>query len=342
MDIDKSVITTFVQASVESAPQPAIIIHQNDKKSFEILSQFHTLIVIPFGMGKSSFADEIPNSYKTLDYSFASIIGTINQDGEIVDSALKNSAKKVLVIDEGHRIDSRAIDGILNLLASGKYNRTLGYKLKREIKEGSIAKGYLIESLKSLNGFDVYAMFSCVVFAEKVPKKFYGAFMSRFAPILIKTDLNDAFAFLRGNSKLFYNIKEKFPVFKQKQEVSCEIYQKFIDEYEKMINEKQLTFKQDTHGYVVRAAANLVKLAAHFARVQNKGKVEWCHFEETLKYALPLIRSIQMMPLTPTQLTVLELITKAGYTQEQIAAEMNISPARVSEIVAILKANRIL
>ena len=106
----KSIINRFIKASIESAPQPPICVELWNNT--EIISQFHTLIVIPFGMGKTSKAKQIPSGHILYNYSLPGMVGTINKDGELIESDLMNCKKGVLVIDEGHRMENSARDAL--------------------------------------------------------------------------------------------------------------------------------------------------------------------------------------------------------------------------------------
>jgi len=326
----ESIINTFIQASVESAQQPKIII-ETENRTWNILSQFHTLVSIPFGMGKSQLARRIPNSHYTSKFTLASMIGTITKDGEVIESALKNAANKVLTGDEAHRMSPSALDSLLNLLESGKDNRSLGYKAKTKIKIGTEKSGFMLSTTKTLNSIDIFARFSCILFAERIPSFMYGALLSRFASVLVKTSIDDAFLFIKGESILGQiNQQTEYKKYKADQKIPKEEYLYFTNKYEDIIRKNKVQFKKDTHGYITRVAMNIIKLSAHFARVQNNGKITKEHIDTALDYTLPILKAIQAIQLTPMQLTILHMLTKGKMSQSEISKELQISKQAVN------------
>ena len=207
-----NVSDTLINACVESASQPPLVTPE-----FEILSQFHVLIAMPFSTGKSLVAKSIPNAKICLNYTLPSMVGTIDKNGNIINSALKESAKGVFIIDEAHRLSSSSVDALLSLLEQGYYKRDLGYKVNGSLNiTGDIEKdGYVLEP--SENGFKIKVRFACIWFGERIYKFHEKAFLSRFFPLIIKPSRTDLEDFMMGKSFLYYKpLKLKFKQFKRK------------------------------------------------------------------------------------------------------------------------------
>lgn len=329
---DNGILETFITAAIESAPQKSILIPNH-----EILAQLHCLLIIPFGMGKSTISRSIPNSYLSLSHSLPAILGTINKEGELVDSALLNSRNKVLLLDEMHRLSSSSVDAMLNLLESGYYMRSLGYKIKNEIKcPYTLEKdGYNIQVNESKNGFEIRTKFSCIGFAEWVPKHFEQALLSRFATIRMLTNKEMAFRISRGES-LIDEIKLKtFKVYKKSVNFK-DTYYDFIDAIEQRVNTLNIQFPDCQAGYYTRVNAHLIKLAAHFARMRGSLTVIKEDWEKTLDYIPILLYNLKSATLTPIQYKIYELAL-LGNTQYNISKLTGYSPGTISYTVNRLK-----
>lgn len=332
---EKSIIDILIKASIESAPQPKIYIELYDS---HIISQFHTMIIVPFGLGKTSKAMQIPNSHILYNYTFASMVGTINKDGDLIESDLMNACKKVLVIDEGHRLDDHAKDALLNLLSNGTYSRSLGYKIKQFTKQvGSVKKGFMIRPCKSGSSFDLYAQFSCVFFCEWLPKKFRQAFSSRFIPVILEANYDDVYDFARGISILGSKLnKFDFTIYKDEIRVPADLHDRFVLKHKELTTPFQKDFSNETMGYISRNIINLIKLACHFSRLRGRTVLEWLDFERVIPLIIPTMKWSLQTKLTLHQFKILSMLNH-GMSQKDISVDLGITEASVSDVVSSLR-----
>jgi len=333
---ENKIINILVKASVESASQPPI-----KTPYFTIRSQFHILIVMPFGTGKSSLASQIPNSHTTLNYTLPAVVGTINKEGDYINSSIVNSANRVFIIDEGHRLSNKCIDALLSLLEDGSYSRVLGYKIKNPKKEGGLKSlGWDVKPNKTGNGFDLRVNFSCIWFGERIFEEHKKAFLSRFFPLIIAPKEKDIDNYLRGEEFLSCDKDEKFNKYKD----YC-IMNKSVFDYltEKFINiSKGFKFIDEEQGYRVRARGQLIKLAGHFARLRGSLAINKKDCDKALLLADICLLNYKLVNLTPLELKIFNLVRLGNLKQKEIAVELGITPPIVSEYINKLKYKNIL
>lgn len=333
----KKMIQTLIRACVESAGQPEIICHQSNGKSFSLLSQFHILVTLPFGMGKSSLAKSIPNATISLGHTLPAIAGTINKTGQLIESTLLNSANKVFILDEAHRLDPKSVDALLSLLEQGFYTRCLGHKVAGDVKKGDFKKyGWSVETLPTLNAFTMKVRFSCLSFGERLPSFQRGAFLSRFFPVRYSTTIEDAFNFARGTEIL--GIFEDFKFKNYKKPIHFRNYTEYVDEvYERALPFFKM-FRDEEGGYMVRTCTILAKLSAHFARMRgSEEEIEKQDYLEALKFLPIFLDNIKTAELTPQEYEIYNALEILGLNQAQVSDLLDIPEQNVSRTVDRLK-----
>ena len=335
MKQEKSIIQILIKAGVESAGQPKIYFELFGRS---YISQIHSMIIAPFGLGKSSLAEDVPRSHLLYKYSLPSMVGTINKDGDIIESELFNCKKKLLIIDEGHRMDNSARDALLNLLSNGYYSRSLGFKIKGITKSiGSIKSGFMVKPSKTRSGFELWAQFSCVYLCEWLPKRLHKAFLSRFIPFIISADFEDIYGFARGRKILGEPIKNfSFTEYKEPFTVPKDLHLAFIDKHEELVSPFKAQFPPDAGGYISRNILNLLKISCHFARMENRNNLLQEDIDKVIPLILPTMKSTLQIKLSPRQFEVLSLLN-AGYKQIEIAEELQVAQPVISEIMDILR-----
>ncbi|MDD5059416.1 MAG: winged helix-turn-helix transcriptional regulator [Sideroxydans sp.] len=333
---ENKIVNMLIRASVESASQPPI-----KTPFFTLRSQFHILIVMPFGTGKSSLAGHIPNSHTTLNYTLPAVVGTINKEGDYINSAVVNSANGVFIIDEGHRLTQGCINALLSLLEQGYYSRMLGYKIKNPKNDGDLSKlGWEVRPNNTGNGFDLWADFSCIWFGERIYEQHKGAFLSRFFPLMIAPKRNDVNDYLMGEEFLSCDVKGKYKKYKN----NC-IMDKptFIYLTKNFITKTDNFYFSDAEqGYRVRGRGQLIKLAGHFARLRGSLKINKQDCDRALLFADICMLNYQVVNLNPLEMKIFNLIRLGNMKQEEIAGMLNITQPVVSEYIAKLREKHII
>jgi len=347
-DDEEKLVGIFIGASVESSAQlPFKIIHRNGEEH-TIISQLHNLFVFPFASGKSVLAEKIPNSKLSLSHTEPAIVGTITSDGSIVKSDLINAANRVYCMDEAHRLNKKGMDAMLSLLESGYYNRSLGYAMKSPVNDGDYKKlGWSMETEESLNSISLRVRFSCIGFCERVTASMQGAFLSRFAIFNVVLTDKDIFNLMRGEGILKAgNVKSKYKLYKKPVIFSC--YDDFVDEYQKIVMDKELNliFSPLEKGYLARIGSHLAKLSVYFARIESKNKikklseeikVEKHHYRKALLFAPLLVRNLKEISLTPEMYKIYDLYFLKKLGQKEVSDLLGVSKSHISQAVKFLK-----
>jgi len=199
----KTIIDEVLEASVSSAQAEPMRLKQGDK-DFVVRSQLHTMILASFGFGKSSSLLALDNCVEVNDYSLPGIVGTISKDGDFVDGMASAACGKTLLVDEFHNLTSKSRNALLSLLEEQKYGRNLGYKVKHPIKKNKkFFKFYAKGNVYKIK----YARFSCICSGLYMGRKKANdkAFLSRFMPIRISLDFDEAYDLSMG--KKVFSIK---------------------------------------------------------------------------------------------------------------------------------------
>lgn len=323
--VNMSIINTLLNAVVESAPQPEII-----TPHFNLLSQFHLLIAMPFSTGKSTITKALPNAKISLNYTLPSIVGTVTKEGDFVNSALKESVNGVFVMDEAHRLSPKSVDAMLSFLEQGYYSRNLGFKIKDAGKEfGEEGTGFHVKIEE--NGFKIWVRFSCLWLGERIYDFHKKAFLSRFFPLSILPTRDNIKTFMYGDSFLDFKQRKKFKVFKK----SCRMNKKVHDYLTTKwieISDK-FNFPQYDLGYLVRGKGQMIKLSAHFCRLRGKVNIIQKDCDKALKFAEICLMNYKLVQLTPLEIKVFSLVKCLGMGILETAKALNVTAPVVSEYV---------
>tara|TARA_Y100000296_G_scaffold87211_1_gene130620 strand:- start:2136 stop:3140 length:1005 start_codon:yes stop_codon:yes gene_type:complete len=322
-----TITNTLLNAVVESCNQPEII-----TPYFTMLSQFHLLIAMPFSTGKSSVIKGIPNANITLNYTLPSIVGTINKEGDFINSALKKSANGVFVMDEAHRLTPKSVDALLSFLEQGFYSRELGYKIKEKGKiEGDLKKeGFRLELEE--NGFKIWVRFSCLWMGERIYQYHKQAFLSRFFPLMIMPTRDNMETFVMGDSFLSYKPKKKrWKQFKKPIKFNKKMFE-YISRGWLDLAEK-FRFPDQDLGYLVRGRGQMLKLASHFCRVRNSMRITKKDCEKALQFAELCLLNYKLVQLTPLEIKIFCLVKQQKMSCSDAGRVLGIDQPLVSKYV---------
>lgn len=196
-------INDVISASFSTPRLGGIKLYQNNK-IMTISSKVNTLLIQPFGTGKTTALISNMGEFPITDYTIPGLIGTIKDTGEFVKGSLFQYEGKTLLIDEIHNVPVKSKNALLDLLEFGRHKRSLGYSLKK-----AISHKYRYSYVKGKGTiFEIGVDFSCIASGTRIFNRSPNdkAWLSRFIVINIIKDLDDIFDLLKG--RVDRNIKK--------------------------------------------------------------------------------------------------------------------------------------
>jgi len=325
----------ILECSASSARFGTINEYENEQV-FTTRANIHAMLILPFGSGKTSSFIQIKDAVKVYDITFPGVIGSVNQNGEFIESSIIKAGGKVLVIDEFQRLN----EGVKNALNSileypHTYSRTLGYKIRGSVRKRG--KFYRIKAKQNTNQFDVYSKFSCIAGGMYASQKttISKAWFSRFIPIRFSPSIEYFEKLSRGEKSIRINPEYK--------ELSFEFpdYLKFNQIYWKTIKRSPFMryftkTNRNESGYLIRLFQDLVRIGAVIASLEDRQVVtpEDCE--------LPMNRLVDFILTSYTTSTLDEydifiVNNLTRLKQTEIAEMLGITPSAVAQRVSKLR-----
>jgi len=265
---ETDIINFLLEASASSA-RFGVIKEKEEGGYWKTRANLHVMLVLPFGTGKTSSFLDVKDAVYNYDVTFPGVIGTINQDGEVVESAVIKAGGKVLIIDEFQRLGDDVKNALNSILEyPHTYARTLGYKIKTTVNRRG--RYFRIRAKANGNKFEVYSKFSCIAGGMYVSKKstISKAWFSRFIPIRFTPSLEYYERLSRGEKVVKINptTKDTDFIFRDYLEFNKWYWNKlkqsqYVDYFLRFPNER---------GYLVRLLQDLVRLGAIVAYVNGR------------------------------------------------------------------------
>lgn len=333
------IINFILEASASSA-RFGIVKEKENNGYYITRANLHAMLVMPFGTGKTSSFIGIKDAVYANDISFPGLIGTINKDGEVVESAIMKAGGKILVIDE-FQLLSKEVKNALNSILEYPhvYSRTLGYKIRSSVNKRG--KYFYIKAKQNTNKFEVYSKFSCIASGMFFNRKttIDKALTSRFVLISFNPPFEWYKSLSRGERAIKINpeLREIDFIF--------EDYLRFNDLFWKKIEESAYYsyFRdiENERGYLVRYLQDIVRFGCFLASLENRNEVktEDCIF--VLERITDFCLSSYILH-TLDEISFFVLRNLGRYNQKEIAEQLNVSEARVSQVVKQLKSKGLL
>lgn len=255
--IETNIVPKIISYCISSGKAEPMKLNEGPRGIFENRSQVHVMLLQPFGSGKSTALANLEGVHPLINFTLPGFVGTINKQGQLVDSALSQAAGKTLFIDEFHNLAGGARQAMLSLLEDQRYSRALGFaaesrKINKKYFKIHVQKNYL--NIK-------FCRFSCLVTGLYMARKKLNdqALASRFIILNVKTSRDDIVRLLQGRS--LFGIKK----FNFKGGVLFNNYLAFLDDVGKII---------DNLPY------NAIKVNEYYSRVVNDLARIICHHNE--------------------------------------------------------------
>ena len=330
-----SYMDDILSASLSTGGAPRVKLRETNRY-FETRGQIHSLIVGPFGTGKTV---DLRNMAKTGEdciqlkkYTEPAVVGTISRGGEFLPGVLKLAAGKAILIDEVQNLSSSARNCLLNLLESQTYERSLGYAIKGDlsitIPEGETDPEKVLFKVKVTDNYwKIIAKFSCICAGTHfyVKKTNDLAWLSRHVVMPLKTEMNDMFDLLRG--KRGFNVKT-YDYHPQ----PFDEYLKYLDAFQTLVESLKFVqvMRPDNYGFIPRCAMDMARFHL-FLKHRTKDPIE--EWEKVLDYVpLALFNYLKIGHLTYNHYTALKYLTVDGLTLKEAAAQMGISVRHMMRI----------
>lgn len=201
---ESKIIPRLISYCISSGKADPMVFNQGKRGKFTNRSQLHVMLLQPFGTGKSTALKDLPGIHPLTNFTLPGFVGSINKQGQLIDSALLQAAGKTLFVDEFHNLGEKARQAMLSLLEDQRYSRALGFgdlnvKIGKKYFKCYIKKNYI--NIK-------HCRFSCLATGLYMTRKKFNdmALASRFIILNIKTERDHIFRMLRGES--LYDIKK--------------------------------------------------------------------------------------------------------------------------------------
>lgn len=337
----RNIIEDVMEASLNSAKAKKLVLHQKNKR-FETRSQIHTMLVMPFGSGKTTSLIEAPKKKMSIltEYTAPGMLGSISKDGRPILGEIVKCAGMCVGLDEIQKYTYTCRDALLNLLEQQFYNRNLGYGSLTTIKQNR--KYYKILLKQGDNTMRIESRFSCIAtgtFKPNVtkndPRKSLAqsqnemAYMSRFVVFGLALDLPDMYKIIRGEPVFSIKGKDNY-----EETPEFEDYLKMSRQHEKIATGLKFIrkFGPDKFGFLTRNCLDIARLSAYKDR--GSGSVEiW---PDLLQFIPLFLYNIVSSTLSLGQFKVLNNYQKNQFSQKEIAEELQVSEAYVSKVIVQL------
>lgn len=340
-----SVLDEILSACASSAQAPKLKLEQS-RGIFETRAQIHTILVLPFGAGKTTGIVNLPKTRFSVltEYTAPGMLGTVSKDGRPVLGEIVKNAGKCIGLDEFQKYTWKAREALLNLLEQQFYARNLGYSSNIPIKKKG--KFFKVELKQGDNTIRIESRFSCIATgmfkpnvsvvqrkgsqSESVSAQITEwAFMSRFVPISLRLDLDDMFKVIKGlpifELKKLHTYNET-PVF--------EDYLKMVNQYESIAKSLPFLkeFEPDKYGLLTRNCLDIARLSAFTDR--DSGSVT--HWDKWMNIAPFLLFNHISSTLTSNEYSILNAYSFDNMDQKDVAEKLNFSRPYVSKTIGKL------
>lgn len=321
-------------ASASSTKFGIIKCIEDNNKIFLMRGKINSLLISPFGTGKTSQIIRINNVDIVTgnDVSFPGLIGTITRTGEFIVGSCFKAGGKLLIIDEAQKMSRETKNAMNSLLdPPHRYGRVLGYKMLKPYKRK--CKYNWVRG--SENEFEIGSKFSCIASSLRMVEDIdiEDAWNSRFIPIRMKITDDYMMNLLAGRNVFDIN------AIKFEHDFEFEEYMKFHEYYWSKYGSSK--FKEyferypDKRGYLSRNYGDLVRLAAFASAADGRFRI---YFNDTKvmfdKYWNIMMYNMLMSPLTTEEYTILNNIDK---TEDELARILCLSQPNVSHYIQNLK-----
>jgi DNA-binding CsgD family transcriptional regulator len=296
---------------------------------YEVRPQLHTLIISPFGSGKSSIFRDLEKKaqvgYRLTEYTLPGIIGTIRPSGLVTKGFVLRCAGRVLIIDEFQKLDATAKDALLNILEEQFYRRNLGFEVNPPYKD----KTDFYEVACEGNSFEISVRFSSIIGTMYYKRDRIEdlALLSRCFPVALSFTTDDALKLYLGEYQIdFSEVKKNIDDYMHAEVLLKEKQRKEIAEgYKTLVKDYDVLA-----GFVTRSMWDISRIAAILSIADGSYEVTSESVMRALKFAPYELSGYARAQLNQTEMRVYSFIlqNKAASVTE-ISKELSISETQV-------------
>jgi len=323
--------------TIASAPTKALKIVQQDGTTFTTRLSINTLIVSPFGTGKSSFLSAVERAgygVLTHEYTLPAIIGTIKKSGEIIEGFVIRSAGRVLLIDEFQKFGKREKEALLSIMEDHVYTRTLGYQIAPPVHR----EGDYYELHGEGNAFTVKVRNAFIIGSMYFKKRTIEdkALLSRSFPIVLKPTLDDAFSIItKGSSfKLPRDLDDWYErSINAEVEIPTTVAEHLAKKYRREVESEVIEV-----GFIVRGMMDIARISGIYTAINGRTEVTIDDVDRAMKFAPLQVAGYNLGSLTPASIEVYSIIASSpeGIRQKEVIKRSKYSPRQVKESLAEL------
>lgn len=263
--IKDNILQRIISFCISSGKADPILFKEKDK-TFSTRGQLHCILLQPFGTGKSTALKNLPDIYPLINFTLPGFVGTINKNGDLIDSALMSAAGRTLFIDEFHNLGDSARRAMLSLLEDQRYSRALGFSTEKKMSINKkffkcrIDKNYINIS---------HCRFSCLATGLYMRKRVFNdmALASRFMILNVNTDRDYIWNMLKGEGIQEY---KKYNLLGG---VKFDNYVSFLDDVKKVVD--LMPFSDDLiTQYLSRVVNDLARVVCYHNEIKGNMTIE--------------------------------------------------------------------
>lgn len=351
-DIHNDILT----ACVGTARAPPLLTLQKGGKWFPIRAQVNVIMTVPPAGGKTTGTDDdIKNIVPCGDMSIPGLLGTVSKNGGYVPGAASLAAGKVLWLDEYQGASKFLFRKLLNLLETGKAQRSLGFPLTANIA-GRSKYGKVI-GIKGTGHFEVESRFSCLMTGTVKPsvqqrdymqmggggmKAWMDAIMllERFMHVDMRLERKDFYGVISGDR--IFDVRDYSQYYTEQQKMPD--YMELVKWHRELVESEPFRFlsalPDDAGGFLSRNCQDMARILA-FGRVLEEktggaakhGQGGFAARGKLEHYVYQALYSVVVGSLTFSEYKVfMNMRKKDRLTQEEIASELGITQPAVSKM----------
>lgn len=324
-----NIISQVLSACVSSAKADPIELLQPGGKKYMLPAQLNVMFLSPSGTMKSSRLMSIGRKYmeRVIDYSLPGMIGSINEQGDVVPGYIMKAAGKTLGIDEFHGLTAGSRKALLSLLEGQWAERALGRVAHRPLKKSGKYLRYSIkDNVIRIDHARLSVLMSGIFAPHKRAKATIDdrAFSSRLMPLSFTSDTGEMDDMLLG--KKFFDIKVDY----YKESPVFEDWEKYVRTYTEVVKgmpPKLNAWIGVNSEFFLRGKLHFSRLVSWASR-DNSSVVDW---EKYLRYIPFFIYNYVASTLTYSEFEIYQLMSDE-LSQKEIATKLDCSVAYVSKI----------
>jgi len=293
----------LIVISLLSAPTNGIV-----HRDHIMRSQLNLLIVAPYGSGKTTMSIQIEKEglgYRLVNFTKASVLGTINRSGEFVPPVILKGAGRAILIDEFQNINPEVRDVLLSLMEEQRAEKELAFTVTSPINvTGDFYKIVVEDGSIKINVRACYIITTMKINLRRVQDL---ALLSRCYPIIAGFTYEDAEDVIMGRRKLDLSRVRRFRdlFVNVRTEISEVVSKAIFDDVVRVFK----SFNIEA-GHVLRAYGDIVRIANVISILEGEDNVKY--YDELDIYIRLYALGIKGCELTFREHAILKILNEYG------------------------------